>query len=209
MNKYDTSGNIEDQYEPGSNGMVLKNKLGIADFKTMDALESNLLKKTEDMLIEELTDDFQFTGQFIYEMHKLWLGDIYEWAGRPRTVQMSKGTITFCSPQFISQEMQRFEGNELAEWTPCTFEKIPEIAEAIAVVHGEFEIIHPFREGNGRLGRLLASLMANQAGFAVPNLDEYIKNNLQKYFDALSSCWNKDYKLLTAMFADILDGKIQ
>ena len=39
------------------------------------------------------------------------------------------------------------------------------VAKAIATVYGEFELIHPYREGNGRIGRLITDLMALQAGY--------------------------------------------
>ena len=60
--------------------------------------------------------------------------------------------------------MQKFEKDQLKKWTPCCFPSLDEIAHAIAITHAEFILIHPFREGNGRLGRLLVWLMALQAG---------------------------------------------
>lgn len=51
----------------------------------------------------------------------------------------------------------------LAKYTPCQFSNIDELAYTISVVHVEFILIHPFREGNGRIGRFLATLMALQA----------------------------------------------
>ncbi|MDA8339742.1 MAG: Fic family protein, partial [Nitrospiraceae bacterium] len=42
---------------------------------------------------------------------------------------------------------------------PCLFAKDEEIITALSVVHAELMLIHPFREGNGRVGRLLAVLM--------------------------------------------------
>ena len=58
-----------------------------------------------------------------------------------------------------------------------------EIAEAIATVHTEYILIHPFREGNGRLGRLIAVLMGLQAG--LPVLD----------FGAIFRAWSRRYGL--------------
>jgi cell filamentation protein len=57
----------------------------------------------------------------------------------------------------------------LGEYTPCRFDAIDMQAAALAVVHGELILIHPFREGNGRCARLLAMLMGLQAG--LPTLD--------------------------------------
>lgn len=202
--KYDTSANIEDQFEPGSNGEVLKNLLGITEPEIMGAVEFERLVETEIRVVEELTDDFQFTAQYIYDLHRYWLGDVYGWAGRPRTVNIAKDSVTYCAPEYIDREMTRFEKKILHEYTPCTFDNIPEIAQAMAVVHGEFEIIHPFREGNGRIGRLIVSFMANQAGWTVENLDGHIKAIWRKYIDGLEEAWDGKYSILTAIFEEIL-----
>lgn len=69
----------------------------------------------------------------------------------------------FANPNFISNLMEKFEKDFLAKYTPCHFENIDELAYALGIVHIEFILIHPFREGNGRTARLLANLMAMQA----------------------------------------------
>jgi len=202
--RYDIYGNIEDQYQPGSESRVLKNKLDISDPELVDALEQELLVDAEIKAIENLTLDFHFTKAYIYELHGIWLGDLYEWAGRPRSVGIQKAEITYCAPEFIDREMDKFEKVILSKYTPCSFSDSHEIAHAIAIVHGEFEIIHPFREGNGRLGRLIASLMAKQAGYTVPNLSSHIKENWRRYIDGLTEAWGGHYDILTEVFEDIL-----
>jgi len=200
----DTSGNIEDQYQTGSDGRVLKNKLEIADSELIDALEQVLLSEAEVVAVETLETDFQFTKAYIYQLHFGWLGDLYEWAGRPRTVSISKGGILFCPAENIDGEMDRFEREVLAKYTPCNFDSLREIAHAMAIVHGEFEIIHPFREGNGRLGRLIASLMANQAGLKAESLSGKIRTHWDRYIEGLREAWNGDYDILTGIFEEIL-----
>nr|VFJ60850.1 MAG: Fic/DOC family protein [Candidatus Kentron sp. DK] len=56
--------------------------------------------------------------------------------------------------------MMAFEEKELARFTPCNHMDEPALIQALARVHGEIVLIHPFREGNGRGARLLACLMA-------------------------------------------------
>ena len=65
--------------------------------------------------------------------------------------------------------MAEFEKGALKKYTPCLFSSEDEISEALAVVHTELVLIHPFREGNGRLARMLSILMAYQAG--LPTLE--------------------------------------
>jgi len=102
-------------------------------------------------------------------LHENWLGDIYSWAGSYRQVNMSKGSFLFAAAHLIPSLMNHFEKKVLKKYTPCHFKNNDEIIEAIAIVHNEFILIHPFREGNGRIGRLLATIMAVQAG--LPPLD--------------------------------------
>ena len=65
--------------------------------------------------------------------------------------------------------MQQLENGPLRQYTPCRTTLAEKQAAALAVVHAELILIHPFREGNGRCARLLAILMALQAG--LPALD--------------------------------------
>jgi cell filamentation protein len=60
--------------------------------------------------------------------------------------------------------MVELEKGPLHQYTPCRVTAMDEIVRAIAIVHTELLLIHPFRDGNGRTARLLAILMALQAG---------------------------------------------
>ena len=60
--------------------------------------------------------------------------------------------------------MADLQAGALARCTPCRPADMQKVAAALAEVHVELVLIHPFREGNGRLARLLATLMALQAG---------------------------------------------
>jgi cell filamentation protein len=84
--RYDVSGSIEAQFEPGSNDTVLRNKLGIADSYEMDRVEAETLIKATDALFHEYDVDHKFSAGDICHMHK----DIYERAGNYRTVNISK-----------------------------------------------------------------------------------------------------------------------
>ena len=101
-------------------------------------------------------------------------------------------------------EMADVEYEVLSKNTPCTCDTIEEIARAMSEVHGEFEIIHPFREGNGRIGRLIITLMAYQAGFAVESLDAYLKDNWSLYIEGLKEAWDRKYGILTKLFIESL-----
>lgn len=70
----------------------------------------------------------------------------------------------FAAAPQIPRLLADFERSCLVRWTPCHGMDTDPLAEAMAITHVEFILIHPFREGNGRLSRLLADVMAVQSG---------------------------------------------
>ena len=168
-NRYDTNGNPEAAFEPGSGGRVLANKLGVVDPREMDAIELELLLQLHDGLVDEVAFDQGFTAGQLRDWHRRWLGNVYVWAGEYRTLNLSKGDMLFAASAQVPRLMAQLDRDALAVQTPCNGMTERRLAEAIAIVHVELILIHPFREGNGRLARLLANLMALQAGW--PNLD--------------------------------------
>ena len=80
-------------------------------------------------------------------MHKIWLGDIYDWAGEYRQVNVSKGDFNFAASLHIPQLMAEFEKGPLRKHTPCNFKSMERVFQALAEVHVELVLIHPFREG--------------------------------------------------------------
>lgn len=104
--RYDISNSVEAQFEPGSDDAVLKNRLGITDPKEMDRIEAEALIQATDALFHEYAADHQFTAEDICHMHKVWLGDIYEWAGQYRSVNISKDDFSFAMAAQIQKLME-------------------------------------------------------------------------------------------------------
>lgn len=159
-NRYSTKGLPEAEFEPGSNKRVLKNLMGIKSRRTIDQQEALALFKAEKWAVRYFTRNHCFTGPDIQKIHKVFLGKIYDWAGRYRNVNLTKGDFPFAPARQIPRLMAEFSGKILARYTPCLSNNNEKAIEAISIVHSELLLIHPFREGNGRLARLLADLMA-------------------------------------------------
>lgn len=163
MNRYTVS-TVEGEHQPGSNEQVLKNLLGITSPEEMDEVELGLLAQLyENVLVTDLPDR-ALTVADLKTWHRRWLGNVYPWAGQERSVNLGKGGFAFAASAQIPRLLEQFEQNCLQRWTPCHGLTPEELVEAIAVTHVELILIHPFREGNGRLSRLLADVMAVQAG---------------------------------------------
>lgn len=190
-----------EEFQPGSRGKVVRNKLGITRVREMEDAELAGYIRAERALVERFTSNHRFTARDIHTIHKFFLGKIYHWAGHYRNVNMSKGGFVFASAMAIPPVMKEFEQRVLAKNTPCRGTSFEEIARNIATVHVEFLLIHPYREGNGRTARLLATLMAYQAG--LPGLDfGFIGSRgkeFQAYVTAIHAGVRKDYKPMQAI----------
>lgn len=207
-NRYDTTGNSEAQYQPGSNELVLLNKLNITDSQEMEGVEFDHLVQFQVALFDELSIDQQITTNDLCEWHRLWLGEIYEWAGNYRTVTMSKDGFPFAAVPQLQSLMENFEQQYLKKYTPCNEFNRDELVNAMAICHVEFILVHPFRDGNGRLGRLLATIMALQAG--MPVLDfEPIEKDKSHYIEAIHAGLDCNYEPMKLIFSEILDFSLQ
>lgn len=207
--RYDVSGSVEAQFEPGSNDTVLKNKLGIVDPKEMDRVEAEGLIEATDAFFHEYEVDHKFTADDICHMHKEWLGDIYDWAGNYRTVNISKDDFSFAMAAQIPKLMELFTKEQLAKYTPCNFSDRNEVVKALAEVHIELVLIHPFREGNGRCSRILASIMALQAGFPVLDFSVISGARKKDYFAAVQVGLDRNYEPMEKLFDEIIENSIE
>lgn len=206
--RYDVSGLPEAQFEPGSNKQVLKNRLGIRSTKEMDDAEVRALERTVAGLVGEYDERHRFTAADISAIHKSWLGEIYEWAGEHRRVNVSKGDFPFAAAARVPSLMEQYERGALARNTPCNLKERAEIIRALAETHVELVLIHPFREGNGRVARILSILMALQAGLPLLDFSLIAEKKKQAYFAAVQAGLDKNYKPMEQLFAEIIEWSL-
>ena len=202
--RYDTSALIEAQFEPDSRRRVLRNKLGIKSKREMDKLE----REEQLRVVEKLTDvydrNYRFTAADICNIHKVWLEKIYEWAGKYRQVNVSKEDFNFAAATQVSKLMAEFEKRELYKFTPCYFKSMDQIIKALAVVNTELVLIHPFREGNGRVARLLSILMAIQSGLPPLDFSGVVGKKKKAYISAVQEGMSHNYEPMGKIFKSVI-----
>jgi cell filamentation protein len=120
-------------------------------------------------------------------------------------VNISKSGFTFAMAHTITDLMIVFEHEQLQRFTPCRFTKLGEIVQALAEVHVELMLIHPFREGNGRLGRLLSTLMALQAGLPPLDFGELAGERKEQYFSAVRAGLDRNYRPMEELFSAVIE----
>lgn len=153
------------QSEAGLDGGILKNKLNIQDQQLIDDIETLLLNDAYDhffKLIQRRTVTFDLA--YLCTIHKYFLGTLYPWAGKIRTIDLSKDETLFAPIKFIDTSVKTFKA-VLKRSIPSSDDPKLMVARKLAVIHNEFNVLHPFREGNGRTIRLFLDLLAVSIGY--------------------------------------------
>lgn len=208
MSRYSLGSNESDEFEPGSQQRVLRNLLGITTPAEMDQREAWALADAISLSLLEIEDDTRFSVLKLREMHRQWLGEIYEFAGEIRRVNVSKGGVMFAPVIHLDQTLSELD-RVLSQYTPCKAFERTELVRALAVVHAELILAHPFREGNGRLARWLTDLMALQAGSAPLQwgFELETEKRRSRYFASLRKAFTKDFDQLESLISSALDGE--
>ena len=129
--------------------MALENKLGITDSATLARTEEKLSKEKAVKLVEHGILDKQKAGSFqaLAEIHKYLFEDIYDFAGKIRTVNIAKGGFRFAPVMYLESSLENIEKMPQSDF------------DAIVEKYVEMNIAHPFREGNGRSMRIWLDMM--------------------------------------------------
>jgi cell filamentation protein len=183
----------EDNCYPGTT--VLVNKLNLHKQEALNKAEK-IAVSLRSIEVENSACSEAFNFNFYCSVHKQLFGDIYDWAGELRAVDISKKGTAFCPAKDIQQL-----GNALFKRLHKENYFIglgrEEYISHITEFYHDLNMLHPFREGNGRTQRLFFTLLIRRAGynidFAALDLDELliatiyaaqgISNLLYSFFD--------------------------
>lgn len=141
---------------------VLINRENIRDAAELAAFERLM---TAQRLSEGLAD-IALTPQGYCSLHRHLFQDVYDWAGRPRTVDIAKSNSMFCLAAYVDRELDKRLAAIRAENGLRGL--VADLFAARAAEHcSELNAIHPFREGNGRSLRAFLVVLGRQAGHEV------------------------------------------
>lgn len=144
---------------------VLKNKLGITDQEELNKEETD---KTSARMLRLYFKPPTITGSFkdIQNIHYQLFQDVYLWAGKVRTANISKGDTIFLPTHFFSTAIPYFE-DTLRNLNYLQDSSREEFVEGCTELFNQLNIIHPFREGNGRVSRFYFQCLAAMAGYRI------------------------------------------
>jgi len=143
----------------------LINKLGINDDKKLKEFEAAItFAKASELEKDPLSDSFDV--EHYKAIHRFLFEDIYEWAGKYRKINMSKKGTNFADAQRIPELMdacfKRLKDNDF--FANNSFD---EFVENIVDFYQTTNMIHPFREGNGRTQRLFITQLIRHNGYEI------------------------------------------
>lgn len=177
--------------------MALENKLGITDSAELARMEEKISKAKAIQLFEDGVLDRMEAGSFrsLADVHKALFEDIYDFAGKVRTVNLAKGNFRFASVMYLEAALANIE-----KMPQSTFDEIVE-------KYVEMNVAHPFREGNGRATRIWLDVILKKELKQVIDWNQVDKND---YLLAMERSPIKDIEikyLLKQALTDKIDDR--
>ena len=194
MSRYDA----DDTYcYPGTD--VLRNKAEITNAEDLDAYEGELSTLRSIEILEN-----PIAGQFdlahLQRIHLALFQDVYEWAGKIRTVDISRGNSRFANVRFIESAASDIF-NKLARENWLRGLDADTLSKRLAHYLSEINALHPFREGNGRVQRIFISQLSQSAGYQL----DYSDLEQEQIYRAMELALNGDELILAELILEHLE----
>ena len=189
-------GAFDDPYcHPGSG--VLINLAGLTEQSALDDYETEMVA----LRAQEPPPLGRFGPPHYRAIHRHLFQDVYTWAGRYRTVRTFKGGNPFCFPEYIDDQMKQLF-TRLAERDFKPGVEADRFVFSLASFLTELNVIHPFREGNGRTQQTFFALLGHRAGhpfrLAALEADPFRRAMVASYHDDLDPLIDELQRMLSA-----------
>ena len=172
--------------------MALENKLGITDSAELARAEERISKEKALELFEKgLLDVFEIgTFRGLAKIHEYLFGEIYDFAGQVRTVNIAKGNFRFAPALYLGEALKQIE-----KMPQSTFDEIIE-------KYVEMNVAHPFREGNGRSTRIWLDAILKKE---LRQVIDWSRVDKEDYLLAMERSPVKDLEIKTLLRAALTD----
>jgi cell filamentation protein len=182
--KYNNSGKSTYFYK---NTDVYINYFDVKDQSILTQIETDItLNRISELSAVPIKGRFSLTH--LLKIHKYIFSDIYPFAGKTRNENISKGSTLFCNCEYICENFNQLY-SQLKKENFLKDLEINVFSERLAYYMAELNMIHPFREGNGRAIREYIRCLALAGGYII-HWDEVDKKQL---LDAMIMSVNKEY----------------
>ena len=180
---------------------ILRNKLGIKTQVELDVAEAQIAAVQITTLLDEenIPPCDEFNPWLFYKVHKQIFESLYDWSGELRTVEISKGTTSFARAAHLESSIQDiFKELKADDYLVALGSN--EIVEKMAYYYSELNVLHPFRDGNGRAIRTFLAMLAGSLGWHIAWDEMTPDENTQ----ACIAAYQGDNQLLIDLFTKIV-----
>jgi cell filamentation protein len=177
---------------------VLRNLAGVTDRDILTIVETGATTKRATELQEnplEIKD-----SSTLLDIHRHLFQDVYAWAGKVRTVEISKNGIPFFPVKRFNSAFSFINGL-ISEYRQIDCKKIQPLARKLAEILDAVNYLHPFREGNGRTQREFVRLLALEKGMTL-NLNH---GNTDIYKRYMTGTIEGDLDMLTILIMELIN----
>jgi cell filamentation protein len=183
---------------PGTS--VLQNKFAIRDEDTLKTLEYEHTElRIDELHIQPINGKFDLSH--LCAIHAYIFQDIYDWAGKVRSLDIAKTGSYFAHFAYIETEAKRIAG-EFAQENNLRNLKKTHFVERLAYYYGEWNALHPFREGNGRSIREFIFQLSLEAGYLFDQTG--IDNSRDQWNTAAIAGMSKVYDPIIEIFTNVI-----
>jgi cell filamentation protein len=170
--------NLKDNYYCYKDSFVLKNKFDIKDKKILDSVEKDITGSILLLLQQRNFHKKELNYEFFIWLHKYIFGDIYNWAGDLRVVDLTKGDFKFAHYSYIDDQLKDYFLKLKKENYLIDYEYF-KLIDKLTFFITELNVIHPFRDGNGRVIREYFRILLERKNLFI----DY--NDKEKYLEAM------------------------
>jgi len=180
---------------------VLRNKLGITDQLLLEKFESDI---TSSRLIELELKPIQgkFDLKHLQAIHHAVFQDVYDWAGKIRTVDISRENSRFANIRMIDSASKKLFTNLVKE-NLFKNQNTQKVSSRLAHYLSEINVLHPFRDGNGRVQRVFIAQLALELGYKL----SYSDLKQSEMYDAMEKAFFGDETQLASLILEKLTTK--
>jgi cell filamentation protein len=185
------------------------NKLGITSREELELYESYLLSVAYKRVFENLKTFPEYylpvNEERIKMLHRKIFGDLYDWAGEYRNINVSKEGFPFPPADHVLSEMKRLDKSLFNKISYQQDVDLKELAELLSYISSELTIIHPFREGNGRVVRVVTDIVTIAFNVHPPNWGVLNKQeDKETYLKCMYAGYKQNYEPLADFIYDLL-----
>jgi len=185
------------------NSSVLKNLPGIRKACVLEAFEQRATALRLDDMMKAIAG-VPVNLAMWQTIHRILFQDVYDWAGQIRIVQLAKSHTVFAMPEHIAPEAKRIF--DMLERENLALLNRNPLVLRLACYFGELNVLHPFREGNGRTQKLLFDEIVRRYGYEI----RWEKMDVDVLLQAVVTAFHKqDYAPLEKLFNMALQKIVQ